>query len=86
LNDGFSARVTGRVARRFWVDAGYQRGFEGFTLITQERLSQLDSDNFSAGLRFDATPRTSVGGTYGYQRRDADVRVSTLLINLIQRF
>jgi YaiO family outer membrane protein len=86
LNDGYSARVTGRVGRRVWVDAGYQRGFEGFTLITVERLSQLDSNNLSAGVRVDATPRTSVGGAYGYQRRQQDIRVSTVLVNLIQRF
>jgi YaiO family outer membrane protein len=86
LNDGYSARVTARVGRRFWIDAGYERGFEGLTLITVERLSQLDSNNVSAGVRFDATPRTSIGGAYGYQRRENDARVATALINLIQRF
>jgi YaiO family outer membrane protein len=86
LNDGYSARVTGRVAHRFWVDAGYERGFEGLALITTERLSQFESKNVSAGVRFDATPRTSIGGAFGYQRREGDVRVSTAFINLIQRF
>ena len=86
LNDGYSARITGRVARRVWADAGFERGFEGLSFITSERLSQFDSANLTAGVRFDATPRTSIGGAYGYQKREGDTRVSTALLNLIQRF
>ncbi|MEO8076296.1 MAG: tetratricopeptide repeat protein [Acidobacteriota bacterium] len=86
LNDGYSFGFTGQLGRRAWLDLGFERGFEGLPLITVERLSQLDSNNFSAGVRFEVTPRTSIGGAYGYQRREADTRVSTMAINLVQRF
>jgi YaiO family outer membrane protein len=86
LNDGYSARVSGRLTPRVLVSAGYERGFEGLRLITAERLSQFDSDNVSVGVRVDVTPRTAIGGDYGYQRREADVRLSTAFLTLTQRF
>ena len=85
-NDGFSLKSTGRLGRRFWINAGYARGFEGLALITVERATQFGADNLSAGIRFDATPFTSIGGAYEHQWREFDTRVATAIINLIQRF
>ena len=85
-NDGFSLKATGRVGRRVWVNGGYSRGFEGLSLITVERTTQFGADNLSAGVRFDATPFTSIGGVYEHQWRELDTRVATAMINLIQRF
>jgi YaiO family outer membrane protein len=85
-NDGFSLKATGRVGRRVWVNGGYARGFEHLALITSERTSQFGADNLSAGVRFDATPFTSIGGAYEHQWREFDTRVATAMINFIQRF
>jgi len=85
-NDGYSLKATGRVGRRLWVNGGYARGFEGQALITSERATQFGADNLSAGVRFDATPFTSIGGTYEHQWREFDTRVATAMINFIQRF
>ena len=85
-NDGFGLKATGRVGRRVWVNAGYARGFEGLTLITSERTSQFGADNLSAGIRFDATPFTSIGGVYEHQWREFDTHVARAMINFIQRF
>jgi YaiO family outer membrane protein len=85
-HDGYSLKATGRVGRRVWINGGYARGFEGLALITSERASQFEADNLSVGVRFDATPFTSIGGVYEYQWREADTRVATAMINLIQRF
>ena len=85
-NDGYSLKATGRVGRRLWVNGGYARGFEGLTLITSERTTQFGADNLSAGVRFDATPFTSIGGVYEFQWREFDTQVATATINFIQRF
>lgn len=85
-NDGFGLKATGRVGRRVSINAGYLRGFEGLSLITIERTSQFGADNLSAGIRFDATPFTSIGAVYEHQWRELDTRVATAMINLIQRF
>ena len=90
-------REPGENADHLWVERAEQREEfvtdavageprVGVRRILAERLTQFDSANLSAGVRFDATPRTSIGGAYGYQRREGDTRVSTALINLIQRF
>ncbi len=85
-NDGYSLKATGRVGRRLWVNGGYARGFEGLTLITSERTTQFAADNLSAGVRFDATPFTSIGGLYEFQWREFDTQVARATINFIQRF
>lgn len=85
-NDGYSLKATGRVGRRLWVNGGYARGFEGLALITSERTTQFGADNLSAGVRFDATPFTSIGGAYEHQWREFDTRVATAMIHFIQRF
>jgi YaiO family outer membrane protein len=85
-NDGFSLKATGRVGRRVWLNGGYARGFEGLALITAERSTQFSADNLSGGIRFDATPFTSIGGAFEHQWREFDMRVATATINLIQRF
>lgn len=85
-NDGFSIGATGRVAKRLWVNAGYELGFEGLPFITTERVSQFDSDNLTAGALFEITPRTAIGATYLHQWRDADVHVRSAFVKLVQRF
>ncbi len=85
-NDGGSIKATGRVGRRLWINGGYARGFEGLALITAERTTQFGADNLSGGVRFDATPFTSIGGLFEYQWRELDERVATATINFIQRF
>jgi YaiO family outer membrane protein len=85
-HDGFSFVVTGRVGRRVWINGGYARGFEGLAIITSERTSQFGADNLSAGIRFDATPFTTIAGVYEHQWREADTRVATAMFHLIQRF
>jgi YaiO family outer membrane protein len=85
-NDGYSAKATARVSRRLWISGGYARGFEGLALITSERTTQFGADNLSAGVRFDATPFTSIGGLYEHQWREFDTRVATAMVNLMQRF
>ena len=85
-NDGFSLKATGRVGRRLWLNGGYARGFEGLPLITVERSTQFSADNLSAGIRFDVTPFTSIGGAFEHQWREFDTRVATATINFIQRF
>lgn len=85
-HDGYSLVATSRVGRRLWVNGGYARGFEGLAIITSERTSQFGADNLSVGARFDATPFTSIAGAYEHQWREADTRVATAMIHLIQRF
>lgn len=85
-NNGVRLGATARASRRLWVNAGYAHGFEGLTLITFERELQFSAENLSAGLRFDATPFTSIGAGYSHQWRAGDTRVATALVNLIQRF
>jgi YaiO family outer membrane protein len=85
-HDGYSFVVTGRVGRRLWINGGYARGFEGLAIITSERTSQFGADNLSAGVRFDATPFTTIAGAYEHQWREADTRVATAMFHLIQRF
>lgn len=85
-NDGFSARATVRAARRVWVTGGYTRGFEGLSIISIERLSQLEADTVSGGVRFDPVPMTSISATYEYQGRDSTTRVGNLFLSWVQRF
>ncbi len=85
-NDGGSLKATGRIGRRLWIEGGYVRGFEALALITAERTTQFGADNVSGGIRFDATPFTSIGGVFEYQWRELDTHVATAAINFIQRF
>ena len=85
-NDGFSARVAARAQRRVWLTGGYSRGFEPLSIITVERLDQLDADTVTAGIRFDPVPMSSIGATYEHQWRDHGTRVSTVSFNFVQRF
>lgn len=85
-NNGVSLRAAARAGRRVWVNAGYTRGYEGLSIITFERLTQLDADTVSAGLRFDPSPMTSLAAAYDYQWRDGGTRVGTLFLTFVQRF
>ncbi len=84
-NNGLQVGVGGHTGRLF-VDLAYVRGFEALPLITFERATAFDANSVTAGVRFDVTPFTSIGGLYTHQRRMEDIRVNTLRLNLIQRF
>lgn len=85
-NNGFSARATARAARRVRVNAGYVRGYEGLSIITFERLTELSADTVTGGIRFDPVPMSSIAATYEYQWRDDSTRVGTLFLTFVQRF
>lgn len=85
-NNGFSARATARAARGVWFNAGYVRGYEGLSVITVERLTELSADTVSGGIRFDPAPMSSLGARYEYQWRDDRTHVGTLFLTFVQRF
>ena len=84
-NSAFGVSATGRVAPRVWLTGGYASGYESLPFITVERLSQLDADNVTAGIRFDPTSMTSFSAAYQHQWRD-NTRVSTAHLTLVRRF
>lgn len=85
-NNGYSARAIACAGRRLWVNAGYTRGYEGLSVVTFERLTQLSADTATGGLRFDPAPMTSIAATYEHQWRDSATRVGTLFLTVVQRF
>jgi YaiO family outer membrane protein len=85
-NHGVSARISGKLNPRFWVNAGYLRGFEGLGIITVERFVQFEANIISFGVRFDPVPMTSFLATYEHQWRDDDSRATGLFVSLVQRF
>lgn len=85
-NNSVGLGATIRAGRKLLVNAGYSHGFEALTLITSERTLQFGAENLTVGFRFDATPFTSIGAGYTYQRRTEDIRVAAVTIGLIQRF
>ena len=75
-----------RIQSRFWLTAGYARGIDDFETVTLNEIGNFEANTVLGGFRFELPTLTSVVGSYNYQWRPDEVRVSRFILGLAQRF
>jgi Tfp pilus assembly protein PilF len=86
--NGYTGHVAGtyQLYPRVSVHAGYTRGVDDFEAFSIDRIGNFLAHTVSGGVRVELPSLTAVAGTYEYQDRTGDVRMSRFRVSFAQRF